>query len=203
MNGTTMKPVFSSGVSLRPSSQTTASFTGCARFIEHREHVARRTGLLEQLPLALAHQRAARLPAADELDRPTRRACLSARETRMPAARAGTGCAALRAKVVRRLGVRDEAVEIQVGVELALLREEKRERVDLVNLHDELRRVLEEQVERSPHPPGAMNGALVAGNRRPRDPSAPETPCGVSSEAHCSGSPTPLTIFASAKIGFT
>ena len=51
-------------------------------------------------------------------------------------------------EIVRDLAVRHEAVEREVGVELALVGEEIRERVDLVDFHDELRRVLDEKVER-------------------------------------------------------
>jgi hypothetical protein len=49
---------------------------------------------------------------------------------------------------VRLLAVGDEAVEIEVGVELALLRLEEVERVELENLHDELRRVFDDDIER-------------------------------------------------------
>jgi hypothetical protein len=49
---------------------------------------------------------------------------------------------------VRLLAVGDEAVEIEVGVELALLGLEEVERVQLENLHDELRRVFDDDIER-------------------------------------------------------
>ena len=112
-------------------------------FIEHREQIPAGARLLHDLPLPGAHERAAAAPAADELNHP--RAAPSfqlGKLERLPVAFERPAVESLRA-----FAVRHEAVEIEVGVELAALREEKVERVHLVDFHDELRRVLRDHVE--------------------------------------------------------
>ena len=49
--------------------------------------------------------------------------------------------------VTRLLAIGDEAIEVEVGVELTLLRQEEVEGVDLVDFHKELRRVLDRYLE--------------------------------------------------------
>ena len=118
-------------------------------FIQHRDDIARRPGALEQRPLAFAHQRAARLPAADELDDPRPALPRQLGKLERPhATPERTAPRGVGGEIVRDLAVRHEAVEREVGVELALAGEEIRERVELVDFHDELRRVLDEKVER-------------------------------------------------------
>ena len=53
-------------------------FQGLMRFVQDGEHVARRSGTLDQRPMAFAHQRAAGFSAADELDYPGAAPALSA-----------------------------------------------------------------------------------------------------------------------------
>ena len=94
--------------------------------------------------LAGADEGAAAAAAADEFDDPGPAFAFEVGEGEfLPCARERAAIEA-----VRLLAVGDEAVEIEVGVELALLRLEKVERVELENLHDELRRVFDDHIER-------------------------------------------------------
>ena len=114
-----------------------------AALVQHREQIARRPRDLKHLPLPDTHERTAAASAADELYDP--RAALSAQRgefERLPRAlvRPAVEC-------MRLLAVRHEAVEVQVRIELTVLREEKIQRVHLVDFHDELRRVLHDEID--------------------------------------------------------
>ena len=114
-----------------------------AALVEHGEQVAARPSVLQHLPLPHAHERAAAAPAAYELHNP--RAALAGERGELEC----LPCALERPAVkrVRLLTIRDEAVEIEVGVELAVLREEKIERIHLVDPHDDFRRVFHDDIE--------------------------------------------------------
>ena len=112
-------------------------------FIEHEDQITCGAGLLQKMPLAGADEGAAAAAAADEFDDPGPAFAFEVREGEfLP--RAAKWAAF---EGVRLLAVGDEAVEIEVGVELTLLGLEEIERVELENLHDELRRVFDDHIE--------------------------------------------------------
>src|SRR4029079_11685763 len=97
----------------------------------HGQHIARGSDLLDQMPLTFADQRSAGVAGTNELDDPRATPAFQFGKLERPrhAMQRRIG------ELLRFLAIRDKSVELEVCVELALLREEKREQIDLVNLH--------------------------------------------------------------------
>ena len=116
---------------------------GLLLFIQHRDQHAARARLLEHLKLPHADQCATAPSAANQLDHPRPAFVLQrwkCQSFARPLERPGIDD-------LRALAVRHEPVEVHVRVQLPLLCLEKIERVDLVNLHEQLRRVFQDDIE--------------------------------------------------------
>src|SRR5215207_8800901 len=119
-------------------------FHGLAGLIDHGEEIATRPRALQRLPLPDAHQRAAAAAATDELNDPRASAPFERRELKvLPGTFEMPDL-----DLARLFAVGDEPIEVQIRVQLPLLREEEIEGIYLVDFDEQLRRVLDRHIER-------------------------------------------------------
>ena len=112
-------------------------------FIQDEDQIPAWASLLQNMELAGADERAAAAATTDELDDPrTAFAFEFWKLEGLPPARERSAF-----KCVRLLAFGHQAVEVEIRVELALLRLEKVQRVQFEDLHDELRRVFNHDIK--------------------------------------------------------
>ena len=112
--------------------------------VEHREDLPGRSGANHEFQLSFANQRPAAAAIADEIDNVHAR-LLQFRELEATTDSVERGVVVS----VRGLAVRDQSVEIHVGVHLAQLLRIEVPRVNLEHLHNQRANILDVQIERN------------------------------------------------------